>query len=149
MILETRSPRSCRPARRLFILPVAALFLSAPVLPARAQIPVIVPIETAIASGTTGAVVATLATIPGKTTWLCGFDVSAIGGTAAVGPVTVTGLIGGTFTYQLASSASGVTLGRTFTPCIPASALNTTIVITTTADGTASAVNVQAWGYVS
>ena len=148
MILETRSPRSCRPARRLSILPVAALFLSALILPARSQ-PVIVPIETAIASGTTGAVVATLATIPGKTTWLCGFDVSAIGGTAAVGPVTVTGLIGGTFTYQLTSAAAGVTLGRTFTPCIPASAQNTTIVITTTADGTASAVNVQAWGYVS
>ena len=34
-----------------------------------------------VATGTTGAVTATLAANAGKTTWICGFDVSAIGGT--------------------------------------------------------------------
>jgi hypothetical protein len=101
---------------------------------------------TAHATGTTGAVVGTLAAAAGVTTTLCGFDVSAIGGTAAVGPITVAGLVGGSFTYELASTATGVTLGRTFTPCIPASAVDTAITITTTADGTASAVAVNAWG---
>lgn len=100
-----------------------------------------------IGTGTTGAVVGTLAAMPNMRTYICEFDVSAIGGTAAVSPITVAGLLGGTFTYQLASSAGGVTLNRTFTPCIPASANNTAIVITTTADGTASAVDVNAFGY--
>lgn len=99
------------------------------------------------ATGTTSAVVGTLAAATGKTTFICGFDVSAIGGTAAVGPITVAGLITSSMVYQLASSASGVTLSRTFTPCIPASTTNTAITITTTANGTATAVSVNSWGY--
>lgn len=102
---------------------------------------------TCIASGTTGAVVGTCAAAPQRATYLCGFDVSAIGGTAAVGPIVVAGLTGGSFTYQASSSAAGVTLSRTFTPCIPSSGQNTAITITTTADGTATAVNVNAWGF--
>jgi hypothetical protein len=98
-------------------------------------------------AGTTGAVVGTLAAASGKTTSICGFDVSAIGGTAAVGPITVAGLTGSSMVYQMSSSAAGVTLSRTFTPCIPASATNTAITVTTTADGTATAVDVNAWGY--
>jgi hypothetical protein len=102
----------------------------------------------AIATGTTGAVAATLAaSTADKATWICGFDVSAIGGTAAIGPITVTGLLGGTFTYQFSSSATGVTLQERYSPCLPSSAQKTAIVVTTTADGTASAVDVQAWGF--
>lgn len=99
------------------------------------------------ATGTTGAVVGTLAAAAAKTTFICGFDVSAIGGTAAVGPITIAGTVTSSMVYQLASTATGVTLSRTFTPCIPASAVNTAITITTTADGTASAVSVNSWGY--
>lgn len=98
-------------------------------------------------AGTTGAVVGTLAAAAAKTTYICGFDVSAIGGTAAVGPITVAGLVGSSMVYQFSSSASGATLTVPFTPCIPASATNTAITITTTADGSASAVDVNAWGY--
>lgn len=98
-------------------------------------------------AGTTGAVVGTLAAAPGRLTYLCGFDVSAIGGTAAVGPIVVAGLNGGSFTYQMSSTAAGLTLSRTFTPCIPSSTINTAITITTTADGTATAVDVNSWGF--
>lgn len=99
------------------------------------------------ATGTTGAVSAALGGTSG-TTYICGFDVSAIGGTAAVGPITVGTLIGTkTFTYQLASSASGNLLTKTFSPCIPASAATTAITVATTADGTATAVDVNVWGY--
>lgn len=105
-----------------------------------------VPI-TGNASGTTGAVVGTLANISGKTTYICGFDVSAIGGTASVGPITVAGLKGSSMVYQLASSATGVTLNKTYTPCIPANAANTAITITTTPASGATAVNVNSWGY--
>ena len=91
----------------------------------------------------TGAVTGTLAAAAAKTTYVCGFDVSAIGGTAAVGPVTVAGLVGSSMVYQLSSLAAGNTLSRTFTPCVPASAVNTAI----TADGTATAVDVDSWGF--
>jgi hypothetical protein len=98
-------------------------------------------------TGTTGAVVGTLAGAVSKTTYLCGFDVSAIGGTAAVGPITVAGLIGSSMVYQMSSSAAGNTFSRSYSPCIPASAANTPITVTTTADGTATAVDVNSWGY--
>lgn len=103
---------------------------------------------TAIATGSTGAVVGTMAATPTKTNYLCGVDVSAIGGTAAVGPIVIAGLTGGSFTYQASSTAAGgLALSRTFTPCIPASGPNTAITITTTADGTATAVDVNATGF--
>ncbi len=99
------------------------------------------------ASGTTGSVVGTLTPAAGKTAFVCDFDVSAIGGTAPVGPIVVAGLIGGSKTYQLSASAAGVTLSKSFNPCLAASAINTAITITTTADGTATAVNVNSSGY--
>lgn len=99
------------------------------------------------ASGTTGAVVGTLAAAAAKTTYLCDFDISAIGGTAAIGPVVVAGLLGGSKTYQLSSAAAGVNFSKSFSPCIPASAANTAITITTTANGTATAVNVNSDGF--
>lgn len=107
-----------------------------------AQTPII-----GVGTGTTGAVTGTLAGVASKTTYICGFDISATGGTAALGPITVTGLSGGTFTYQLFSTATGVQLQKTFNPCYPASAVNTAIVVTTTANGTATAVDVNAQGF--
>lgn len=100
------------------------------------------------AAGSTGAVVGTLAGVAAKTTYICGFNVQAIGGTAAVGPITIAGLIGSSQVYQGSSSAAGGPVASgSFTPCIPASAVNTPITITTTADGTATAVDVNSWGF--
>lgn len=100
------------------------------------------------AAGSTGAVVGTLAGAASKTTYICGFNVSAIGGTAAVGPITIAGLTGSSQVYQASSSAAGGKVAdASFNPCIPASAANTPITITTTADGTATAVDVNSWGY--
>lgn len=102
------------------------------------------------AAGTTGAVVGTLAAAAAKTTYICGFNVQAIGGTSTVGPITVAGLTGSSQIYQ--TDVNSATVGKTvasanFAPCVPASAVNTAITITTTADGTASAVDVNSWGY--
>lgn len=100
------------------------------------------------AAGSTGAVIGTLAAAQGKITYICGFSISAIGGTAAVGPITVAGLTGSSQVYQASSTAAGGTAASgQFWPCIPAATLNTAITITTTADGTASAVNVNSWGF--
>lgn len=106
-----------------------------------------VTIITGNSTGTTGAVTGTLAGVANKTTYICGFNVSAIGGTAAVGPITIANLVGSSMVYQLASSAGGSTLAVTFTPCIPANATNTAITIATTADGSATAVDVNSWGF--
>lgn len=98
-------------------------------------------------AGTTGAVVGTLTAAAGKTTYICGFSVDAIGGTGAVGPITIAGLLGSSMVFQLTASATGASRNVPFTPCVPASAANTAITVTTTADGSASAVNVNSWGF--
>lgn len=98
-------------------------------------------------TGTTGAVSANLPAQGPRTTYLCAVDISAIGGTATVGPVTITGLLGGvTFSYQLSSSAAGVIQSLRWSPCIPGAA-NTAITVTTVANGTATGVDVNLAGY--
>ena len=102
------------------------------------------------ATGSTAAVVGTLAAAAGKFTYICGFDVSAIGGTATIGPVVVAGLITASQTYQVPvnSATNATVLGPfTFTPCIQSSAVNTAITVTTTANATATAVDVNSWGF--
>jgi len=96
----------------------------------------------ASATGTTGAVTASLPAAAGKTTYVCGFDISAAG-TGSIGPVATSGLVHN-FTYQL--TAPG-TVSRTFQPCLPGSAANTAISLATTADGTATAVDVNLFGF--
>ena len=100
---------------------------------------------TAAASGTTGVVTATLPGAPNKITFLCGFSVSGAG-TGTISPITVSGIVGGPFTYQ-GISAGAAPFVHAFSPGVPAANVNTPITVTTTADGTATAVNVQAWGF--
>jgi hypothetical protein len=100
------------------------------------------------ASGTVGAVVATLTSAAGKTAFLCNWNVYAVG-SATISPITITGLLGGTLTFNgVSASAAGTLFPQTYAPCLPASGTNTNIVITTTADATASAVNLMASGYL-
>jgi hypothetical protein len=100
------------------------------------------------ATGTTGTVTGTLAAAANKVTYICGFEVDAIGGTAAVGPVIVAGVIGSSMVFQgSATAAGGPVAKQNFRPCVPASAPDSAITITTTADGTATAVDVNSWGF--
>lgn len=101
------------------------------------------------ATGSTGAVVGTLAAASSKTTYLCDFDVSALGTANSPGPVVVAGLLGGSKTYQMSALATGVEshILKNFNPCLPASAVNTAITITTTAAAGAIAVDVNSSGY--
>jgi hypothetical protein len=101
------------------------------------------------AAGTTGAVVGTLDGVAGKVTYLCGFNVSTIGGTASSAPVTVAGLVGSSQVYQrpVNATAGQILISQNFNPCIPASAANTAITVTTTAAAGATAVDVNSWGY--
>lgn len=89
----------------------------------------------AVATGAAAGITATLAAAAGARTYLAGFDVDGLGATAgSVIVVTVTGLLGGTRSYELTIPAgAGVALANPLrvqlpTP-IPASADNTAIVV--------------------
>lgn len=135
------STQTCQPVSANNPLPTLATGSAFPVNPATgaAATP-----KNGVGSGTTGAVSASLSATSNLTNYLCSFSVSAAG-TGSDAPITVTGLLGGTLTYQQA--AVGTPLIRSFAPCIPASAVNTAITVTTTADATATAVNVDVQGY--
>ena len=129
------------------VLAAAALFfiLFAPAFAQTSGVPT-GAIITGNATGSTSAVVGTLAAVANKTTYICGFSVSGTG-SAAVSPVTVAGIVGSSMVFQNLSAGAGI-LQQAFYPCVPASAPNTAITITTTADGTATAVNVNSWGFL-
>lgn len=136
--------------RKLSFIFVALLWASAALGQANTGYPPGAVPRAAVATGTTGSVAASLPGIAGLTTYICGFQVSSTGGTATSGPLTVATLAGGvTLTYQLAVNATGVPVNfdQTFSPCLPASTPGQAITVTTTANGTATAVDVQAWGY--
>lgn len=102
-------------------------------------------VVTGNATGTTGAVVATLPATAGLTTYICGFHIDSTG-SGAFGPITLAGIVNGPMVFQGTAGANN-NPNQTFWPCLPATAANTTITITTTADGTATAVDVNSWGY--
>ena len=95
-------------------------------------------------TGTTGAVTATLAGVTGKTTYICGVQVSSTGSGASAVTVTPLGTGVATFTYQLTAPGN---FSMLYNPCVPANAQNTAITVTSGANGTATAVDVNAWGY--
>lgn len=99
------------------------------------------------------AATATLTGAANVTTYISGFQVTGGGATAAsVIDVTVTGLLGGTATYNIPVPA-GATLGInplivTFYPPIPASAANTNIVVSAASFGAGNAkATVNAQGF--
>lgn len=109
-----------------------------------------------VTSGNVAAAVAaaTIPAVAAKTNYLEGFDVTGTGSTAGqVVVVTITGLLGGTVTYNMAS-ATGVLVQDTplsirFIRPLPASAVNTAIVVSCASLGAGSTNNVTtAFGYV-
>lgn len=97
--------------------------------PGSAQTPV-----TASATGAASAATATLPGVAGKTTYITGFQVTGGGATAgSIVVVTVTGILGGTMSYDVAPP-TGAAVGMqplivTFPIPIPASAVNTPIAV--------------------
>jgi len=88
------------------------------------------------ATGTTTAT-ATLPAAAGKTTYLCGFQATYSGATAAGnGTIQATNTISGSLNYVAAQVAiannNQVPTIVTFSPCVPASAVNTTIPVAAT-----------------
>src|SRR6516162_5640435 len=119
------------------VLAAAALFFT-PAVSQTSGVPT-GNIITGNATGSTSAFV-------GKTTYICGLSVSSTG-SAAISPITVAGVVGSSMIFQNVTAGTGI-LQQAFYPCVPASAPNTAITVTTTADGTATAVDVNSWGFV-
>lgn len=102
------------------------------------------------ATGTTGAVAATQPATANRVNYLCGFMMTDGGATAAaVGTLTITGLVGGTFSQAFVSPSSGQGLvGADFKKCLPATGPNIAIVGTKPAAGAgAIAAATSIWGY--
>lgn len=110
---------------------------------------------TSSATGTTGAITATLAAAAGKTTYICGFYYTGTNTTAPTSvTLTVTGTISGTLNFGFstltvaAATPNPTPIDEAFQPCIAASAANTAIVVNGPALGAgATLTTVAAWGY--
>jgi hypothetical protein len=96
---------------------------------------------------------ATLTAGTGRLAYITGFIVNGLGATgASVVAVTVTGILGGTQTYQYSVPAGATTAATpliiTFPLPIPASAISTNIVVSAPAFGAGNTnANVTAFGY--
>jgi hypothetical protein len=101
------------------------------------------------ATGTTAATAATLPATSGKTTYLCGFSITAAATLGTTGTATLTGPIGGTMSFiqPVGLLSTGGQLPLSFNPCLPASATNTAFVLTSAATGLGGVTAVNAWGF--
>lgn len=101
------------------------------------------------ATGTTGATVATLPAVSGKTTYIAGFTITADATAAIAGAATVAGTVSGSLNYiqSVGAATAAQQLTQNFNPPIPASAANTAITITSAAAGVGGNTAVTAWGY--
>jgi hypothetical protein len=101
-----------------------------------------------------GSAVATLTSATGRTAYLTGFSVSALGATTAiVAAVTITGTLGGTinFGYPVPAGVgvAGPPMSISFAPPLQASGPNTNIVVTVATLGAGNtAVAAMAQGYM-
>jgi hypothetical protein len=140
---------------RILIFVAALLGLSCP---ANAQLmypPNSIPV-TATATGTTGAIAATIAATAGKTAYICGFYYTGTNATAAntATSVTVTGVVGGTMTFGFPTLAAAATvpnsipIDEAFLPCIAATTANSAIAVNGPALGAGATLSTAtAWGY--
>ena len=106
---------------------------------------------TASGSGTTAGYTVTISAIAAKTAYLCGFVDDAVATAATAVLATITGLLGGTFTYiQQVGTLTGTGNYHyqiTYNPCLPANGPNTQIQLTTGAPGAGGVQGAMLWGF--
>jgi hypothetical protein len=109
-------------------------------IPSGETIPLVAPLVASSGVVANAAAVATLAAAVDKTTYITGFQLMALGATAALNvTATVTGLAGGTlsfdFTFPVGAAVAAAPLFVAFPFPLAASAKNTAIVVTLPAGG--------------
>lgn len=106
------------------------------------------------AGADTSSSAATLTGSPGRTTYICGFNVNGLGATAATTVnVAVATVIGGnslSFQYimPLGAGVASVPVGTTFSPCVPANAVGSSLTVTVPGAAGNTSTNISAWGYL-
>jgi hypothetical protein len=134
---------------------LAALLFSGDALAQAAYPSGAIPI-TASATGSTGAVTASIPALANKTAVLCGFIFTGTNATAAntATNLTVTGTAGGTMNFGFPTLAAGATvpnpqpIDESFLPCVPATSVNTAIAVNGPALGVgATLATVTVWGF--
>lgn len=112
----------------------------------------VLPVQ-AVATGTTGAVVATLPALPGRTTYITGLSYQAVNPTAAINATVTLGNTATALSFLYPTLAAGAAVPNpdeltiTFNPAIPSSAVNQTITVTASALGAGGVANLNVWGY--
>ena len=103
---------------------------------------------TSSATGTTGALSATMAAASGYNNYLCGFTVTSAG-TTSPAPVTttITGPISGSLSYVFYPATTGAILAKEFSPCVQSSAKTTAIQMSVPALGSGSIAAVNLHGF--
>ena len=100
--------------------------------------PGVTPITAVFTGADTASATATLAATAGVTNYICGFNITGLGATAAtiVSP-TLSGVESGNtftytgaFTFSLGAAVADAPVSFTFSPCQAANAVNTAIVVT-------------------
>ena len=118
---------------------------------AQAQFPGYPPGSSPFTISATGTTAITAATIPATSgsIYVCGFSIRANATAAANGVATITGLTGGTLSFQqfVAPLASGIGVVEPVIGYCLAGINNTAVVISSIAPGAGGGVTVTAWGY--
>jgi hypothetical protein len=135
--------------KRLAIILAALCWWAAAALAASPEYPTQSTPVMVSATGTTAATSATMPAAPNRGNYLCGFSIRALATGAINGMATVTGLFGGTLSFNqfVAPLASGIgTVEQSFNPCLPAH-FNTAVAVNSIAPGAGGVVSVTVWGY--
>lgn len=112
-----------------------------------------IPLTASSGNVANSAATATLTSVPGKTTYITGFQITGTGATVALAVTpTVVGTLGGTLSYTSAAIAGVLLLNQpliiNYNPAIPASAYDVDIVVSCPALGLGATNNtVVAHGY--
>ncbi len=122
-------------------------------------VPIDVPTRATFVGVTSGNVAAATATATiaapttaGQSNYLCGFNVRSLGATSSTSvALTITGIVGGTLTYQYLTVAGATTanqaFGNEYVPCFQGTP-DTAIVVSLPSLGTGNTnAMVNAWGY--
>jgi hypothetical protein len=106
-----------------------------------------VPLTAAASGADTTSAAITLGPVTGRLTYICGFQVSGLGATAATNVLVTVGAISYSYAFTGTATTINVPIGGNFAPCIPATTNGTGITVTVPGAAGNTVTNLVAWGY--
>lgn len=107
-----------------------------------------VPITVSVLADSDAAV-AMLPAALDKTTFICGFTITAVAPTPNAGPATLTNVIGSklNFLQTIGPIPTPAAFSQNFYPCLPATSTKLEIIITSYPTGSGGHTAISAWGF--